>query len=406
MICTITPIVNRQQAASYYSRDDYYSKDAKKSDYWRGKFAESIGLDGIAVDKKHIEEFINVVSNRDNIGDGKSPTLACDITFSVPKSVSLLQAVSPKYREIVNKCLEETTNEMIALIQEKYIRTRRGKGGKTLEYTHNFIAAGINHEVNRNDELDRHVHLFIPNLTQTKDGKILTIDIHYLMKQQKLFGAISRSKLASKLQREGIEIEVDDLQHGFYHVKGINRDIEDKFSSRCAEILAEKKKSGADSAHDIQSIILRTRKAKNHKIDIDKIFTNTADFLHSANINVQLNTKTKPIDKKNQKVIFDSVLNDMELKNFAFSREDIIQNVLNAGLEVQMQLEDVNKLINQNKRLRKTKDKMVMKFLSQKPMRNVSKIYLRYWNKAKATALILIVLMLIDFYTRLSLKRI
>ena len=49
MICTITPIVNRQQAASYYSHDDYYSKDAKKSDYWRGNFAKSIGLNGIAV---------------------------------------------------------------------------------------------------------------------------------------------------------------------------------------------------------------------------------------------------------------------------------------------------------------------------------------------------------------------
>ncbi len=118
MICTITPIVNRQQAASYYSRDDYYSKDARKEDYWQGSLAKFLGLDGTSVDKKHIEEFINFVSQRDNIGDGKSPTLACDITFSVPKSVSLLQAVSPKYREIVNKCLKATTNKMIALIQK------------------------------------------------------------------------------------------------------------------------------------------------------------------------------------------------------------------------------------------------------------------------------------------------
>ena len=248
---------------------------------------------------------------------------------------------------------------MIDLIQEKYIRTRRGFGGKTLEYTHNFIAAGINHEVNRNDELDRHVHLFIPNLTQTKDGKILTIDIRYLMKQQKLFGVISRSKLASKLQREGIEIEVDDPQHGFYHVKGISRNIEDNFSTRTAEIEAEKAKSNDNSAASSQTITLKTRKAKNHKIDIDKIFADTANFLHSANINVQLNSEIKPIDKKHQKVTFDNVLNDMELKNFSFSREDIIQNVLNAGLESQMQLEDVNKLINQSKRLRKAMDKNV-----------------------------------------------
>ena len=357
MICTITPIVNRQQAVSYYSRDDYYSKDAKKSDYWRGIFAKAIGLDGIAVDKKHIEEFINVVSKRENIGEGKAPTLACDITFSVPKSVSLLQAVSPKYREIVNKCLEEITNEMIDFIEKKYIRTRRGFGGKTLEYTHNFIAAGINHEVNRNDELDRHVHLFIPNLTQTKDGKILTIDICYLMKQQKLFGAISRSKLASKLQREGIEIKVDDPQHGFYHVKGIGRDIEDKFSTRTAEIEAEKAKSDSISAASSQAITLKTRKAKNHKVDVDKIFADTSDFLENAGINIELSTNNNEVDEQQKKMIFDEVLKQMELKNFSFTRDEIIQNVLNAGLSSQIQLDEVQKFIHYSKRLRKTKDK-------------------------------------------------
>ena len=83
----------------------------------------------------------------------------------------------------------------------------------------------------------------------------------------------------------------------------------------------------------------------------------TSDLHHYANINVQLNSEIKPIDKKHQKVIFDSVLKDMELKNFSFSREDIIQNVLNTGLESRIQLEDVNKLINQSKRLRKAIDK-------------------------------------------------
>ena len=357
MICTITPIVNRQQAASYYSRDDYYSKNAKKSDYWRGNFAKAIGLESIAVDKKHIEEFINFVSQRDNIGEGKTPTLACDITFSVPKSVSLLQAASPKYREIVNKCLEETSNEMIELIQDKYIRTRRGKGGKSLEYTHNFIAAGINHEVNRNDELDRHVHLFIPNMTQTKEGKILTIDIRYLMKQQKLFGAISRSKLAAKLQREGIEIEIDDPQHGFYHVKGISRDIEDKFSTRTSDIEAEKAKSDNVSTASAQAITLKTRKAKNHKVDVDKIFADTSNFLENASVHIEVNPQNNEPTEQQKKKVFDEVLNDMELKQFSFPRDEIIQNVLNAGLSAQIQLDDVQKFIHYSKRLRKSKDK-------------------------------------------------
>ena len=177
------------------------------------------------------------------------------------------------------------------------------------------------------------------------------------MKQQKLFGAISRSKLALKLQREGIEIEVDDPQHGFYHVKGINRDVEEKFSTRCAEILAEKEKIGAESAFDIQSIILKTRKAKNHKVDIDKIFSDTSDFLENAGINIELNTQNNEANEQEKKIIFDEVLKQMELKNFSFTRDEIIQNVLNAGLCAQIHLDDVQKFIHYSKRLRKSKDK-------------------------------------------------
>lgn len=170
--------------------------------------------------------------------------MGVDLTFSCPKSVSVLQAVSPEYRETVNRCMAEVTDEMISLIEKKFVRTRRGYGGKSLEYTQNILAAGINHEINRNDELDRHAHIFIPNMTLTQDGKILTIDIKYLMKQQKLFGAIARAKLASKLQREGIELEFDDPDKGIYRVKRISREIEEHFSQRSADIIREQKKYG------------------------------------------------------------------------------------------------------------------------------------------------------------------
>ena len=278
--------------------------------------------------------------------------MACDITLSVPKSVSILQAVSPEYREIVNRCLSETTDEMIALIEKKFIRTRRGQGGKFFEYTGNMIAAGVNHELNRNDELDRHVHIFIPNMTQAKDGKILTIDIKYLMNQQKLLGAISRAKLAEKLQRAGIEIEVDDRQNGFYHVKGISREVEQYFSTRTVEIEREKELHG-NSAITAQLATLKTRKAKNHKADLDKIFSDTAEYLKKLNLHVEQYEEILTLEIARKKEIFREVLSEMELKDFSFKRSEIIQQVLNAGLDAQIQLEDVEKFINQSKRIRR-----------------------------------------------------
>lgn len=236
MICTVTPISNSKQVENYYTRDDYYSRNAKHDDFWQGKLSKKFDLFQKTVHKNHFAALINFTNDRAKNGD-KKPTLGVDITFSCPKSVSILQAVSPEYREIVNRCLKETTDETISLIEKNFVRTRRGYSGKSLEYTQNILAASINHEVNRNDELDRHTHIFIPNMTQTNDGKILTIDIKFLMQQQKLYGAIARSKLASKLQREGIELEFDNPDKGIYRVKGISREIEEYFSQRTAEII-------------------------------------------------------------------------------------------------------------------------------------------------------------------------
>ena len=356
MICTVTPISNSKQVENYYTRDDYYSRDAKPNDFWQGKLADKFDLNHQAVHKNHFAALIQITNERVTVGN-KKPTLGVDITFSCPKSVSILQAVSPEYRKIVNRCLAETTDELISLIEQKFVRTRRGHEGKILEYTKNILAASVNHEVNRNDELDRHTHIFIPNMTLTKDGKLLTIDIKFLMQQQKLFGAIARSKLASKLQREGIQLEFDNPEKGIYRVKGISRELEEHFSKRTADIIRAQKFLGNNNAVTAQLATMLTRKAKNHKVDLDKVFASTYDFLKKSDVKIHRQNKIVPADTKTKKQIFSDVLSELELKNFSFSRSDIIQKVLNAGLNAQIQLDDVLKFINQSKRIRRTTDK-------------------------------------------------
>ena len=109
MICTVTPISNSKQVENYYTRDDYYSRDAKRDDFWQGKLAVKFDLNQISVQKNHFAALIQLTNERATVGN-KKPTLGVDITFSCPKSVSILQALSPKYRHIVNKCLAETTD--------------------------------------------------------------------------------------------------------------------------------------------------------------------------------------------------------------------------------------------------------------------------------------------------------
>ncbi len=113
---------------------------------------------------------------------------------------------------------------------------------------------------------------------------------------------------------------------------------------------------GDDNAATAQLANLKTRKAKNHKVDLDKIFSSTSDFLKKSDVKIQRQEEISPADVKIKKQIFNDVLSELELKNFSFSRSDIIQKVLNAGLIAQIQLTDVQKFINQSKRIRRTTD--------------------------------------------------
>lgn len=91
-------------------------------------------------------------------------------------------------------------------------------------------------------------------------------------------------------------------------------------------------------------------------MDLDKIFSTTCDYLQKSEVKIERQEKISPADIQEKKKIFREVLTEMELKNFSFTRAEIIQKVLNAGLNAQIQLEDAEKFINRSQRLRRTTD--------------------------------------------------
>ena len=83
------------QASTYYTKDTYYSRDQLRG-RWAGKGAELLGLDGDFTQ----EDFENIIHGRDRSGaeliergfQGKHQA-GKDLTFSAPKSVSVLYEV-------------------------------------------------------------------------------------------------------------------------------------------------------------------------------------------------------------------------------------------------------------------------------------------------------------------------
>lgn len=107
-----------------------------------------------------------------------------DLTFSVPKSVSVLWALSP--RTMQDQILQ-THHEAIAAtlrwLEENVIHTRAGRNGVARIGTNGAIAAAFDHWESRAGDPQLHTHLVIANRVQRiTDGAWVTLDSRTLYK--------------------------------------------------------------------------------------------------------------------------------------------------------------------------------------------------------------------------------
>src|SRR6202171_3879216 len=114
--------VTQQNSASgakrYYATADYYSEGQEIVGSWGGKGASRLGLEGM-VDKFSFERLCDNLDPRTGkpltVRTRTERTVGYDFTFSVPKSVSLLYAMSED-KEILQafrQAVDETMREDI-----------------------------------------------------------------------------------------------------------------------------------------------------------------------------------------------------------------------------------------------------------------------------------------------------
>ncbi|MEW1820399.1 MobF family relaxase [Arthrobacter sp. NPDC080031] len=107
-----------------------------------------------------------------------------DLTFSVPKSVSVLWGLSPQ--SVQNQILQTHHNAVSATLQwleEAVIHTRAGHGGVAHLGTRGAIAAAFDHWESRAGDPQLHTHMVIANRVQRiNDGAWVTLDSRTLYK--------------------------------------------------------------------------------------------------------------------------------------------------------------------------------------------------------------------------------
>ena len=258
-------------AEAYYEhlaeQDDYYLKGQEPPGQWQGKGAEALGLSG-AVSR---EDFAAALRGYKPGAEGTIPEALVqnagekhmagwDLTFSAPKSVSVLWALAPEdVQARLAAAHDDAVTEALKFVEDHASFTRRGKGGVIQEKVNGLLVSTFQHGTSREQDPQLHTHSFVHNVAERQDGTWGSIDGRNFYRWKMASGAYYRAALAEKMQELGFEVRRDGKS---FAVAGVSEKVEKHFSKRRAQIEDVLERMGANGAKASATVALKTRKAK------------------------------------------------------------------------------------------------------------------------------------------------
>lgn len=259
----------------------YYSEE-KIVALWRGKTARILGLEGLEVTT---ENFTALVNNR-HPSTGKQLTVrqvdnrraGIELTFNSPKSVSVALALTGDEKILLahRAAVEAAMAEVEAMMQTQANRN----GRKFYDTTGNLIYAGFTHHTSRpvNDpengnryvpDPHLHEHAYVPNCTWVEEKKrFQAIEIGPLWTLSPFFESVYHSVLSKSLADAGYSIRRTPDR---WELKGISREIIERFSNRTLEIEKVAREKGITDARSKSQLGARTRASKTKSTDQDRL---------------------------------------------------------------------------------------------------------------------------------------
>ncbi len=245
------------------AREDYYLNGAEPPGYWLGSGAESLGMKGVIDHDQYRRLYEGFDANGrplvQNAGNSERQP-GWDLTFTVPKEVSVVWAMSSAdRREIIERAHAAAVAAGIQYLEDEFAFSRRGKGGQTVEPC-GFVAAAFEHGTSRNQDCNLHTHVTLLNIGVRADGTTGTILSKPLYESKLAAGALYRAELARQLQRDlGLKCEA---VKSWFKLSDVPTEVTEEFSTRREQIEAELARTGNSGAKASESAALATRTAK------------------------------------------------------------------------------------------------------------------------------------------------
>jgi conjugative relaxase-like TrwC/TraI family protein len=223
----------------------YYTESPDPPGRWWGTGCDAVGLAG-DVDPEQLERMLQAEHPHDGRrlgrGFGEPSARAYDATFSAPKSVSLLWALSPDedVRTEVVAAHDAAVEVTLGWLEEHGCVTRRGKDGVHQVDARGLTVALFRQHTSRMLDPQLHTHAVIWSKVQDPTGAWLALDARFLLKQQYTMSWLYDAALRVELtQRLGLDWEPLAPGQGQADLTAVPEALRDLFSQRSVQVEAK-----------------------------------------------------------------------------------------------------------------------------------------------------------------------
>jgi conjugative relaxase-like TrwC/TraI family protein len=194
-----------------------------------------------------------------------------DLTFTAPKSVSVLWALSDdKTRATVYRAHQAALDAALAFVEQAVVRTRVGQGGCRQVGTAGMIAAAFDHWDSRVGDPNLHTHVVLANRVQGPDGEWRSLDgrtVHAaVVTVSELYDTHLADELARRLPVTWSMRSRGPRRNPAFEVDGIGDDLLTHFSARAEQIHCAEQQWAAkfQADHGREPSRVETTRARQH----------------------------------------------------------------------------------------------------------------------------------------------
>ncbi len=276
----------RQYFESVLSQGDYYLGQ-EVAGHWHGRGACILGLQAGALVTR--EQFAALLAGKHPVTEAaltqrlrQDRRPGVDLTFSVPKSVSLAWAINQDERIVsaLRLAVQETMQRDVEPLMMRRVRDKGRAGTKERTPTGKLIYADFLHKTSRpvegRPDPHLHIHAFVINWTE-QNGQHYAGEFEEIIRQRPSLQAKFEARLAHKLQHElGYCVsqtryrQSGRLKTG-WEIQGLDRKTIEKFSRRTELVEAFAQEHGIQDAAEKGKLGKQTREKKSPELSLNEL---------------------------------------------------------------------------------------------------------------------------------------